>query len=85
MEIKSAEEFYKDGYDLEECLTSEKNLAVVLEVEQLYNLMNGFAEQFIDLCAEKANVKVTFDTIEGGIVDAEVDKKSILKIKELIK
>lgn len=71
MEIKTAEEIYEDNG-----CNSKRDII---------EAMKKYAEQFIQLCTDKADVKVTFDTIEGGIVDAEVDRQSILKIKELIK
>lgn len=76
MEIKSADEILK------------KHIGETMSQKGVWDAMKEYAEQFINLAAEKVKTK-TSKTMWQGMSDfveiTEVDKESILKIKQLIK
>lgn len=76
MEIKSADEILK------------KHIGETMSQKGILDAMKEYAEQFINLAVEKVKTK-TSKTMWQGMSDfveiTEVDKESILKIKQLIK
>lgn len=71
-----------------DCLDNEDLLLTLGIRESVIKSMKEYAEQFIDLAAEGARTK-TSKTMWQGMSDfveiTEIDKESILKVKQLIK
>lgn len=77
-EIKSAEEIVKfgnEGYPLRDVIDNLSN-------EEIIGCFIEYVSQFIDLAAEQAEAEYCEHPYENEI---QVNKESILKLKELIK
>lgn len=83
MKIKTAKEFLDDVRYQE--IESNKQPMICLDEETLINLFKRYAEQFINLAAEKATtIDIEGSFFSKGEYETHVDRKSILNVKKKI-
>lgn len=84
MEIRTTKEIIEENFKGLDELIADKDL-VHFYKGVIAECMKGYAEQFIDLASEKAEVEVNYQYNYSSACEMasyEVDKDSILKLKE---